>query len=176
MKYSQLIAATFLGAMLCACSKDKSAPALKTAVLDDTTWRMTGYTMDFGPLNGPITGTNNFFLSFNNNPSAPCLGLNTLTFTSAGKVIWKQDARGCSVRSNFVSSDWGTWQVNSAHTELTVSSSWGGAGRSVVPVMEAVQGAYEYTLTNTTLTLSARYVYGQNRDSLRVDKAVFALQ
>lgn len=162
--------------MLFACSKDQPAPTLKTDSLSDTTWRMTGYTIDFGPLNGPLTGTNNFFLSFSNDPTTPCLGLNTFTFTSAGKVIWKQEARGCSVRSYFVSSDWGTWSANNAQTELTVNSPWGGVGRSVIPVMEAVPGAYEYTLSNTTLTLSARYIYGQKQDSLRVDRAVFTRQ
>ena len=176
MKYLPIIGLALLEAGLCACSKDTSTPALKTTSLNDTTWRMTGYTIDFGPLNGPVTGTNNFFQTFSYDPAKPCLGLNTFTFTSAGKVIWKQDARACSVRSNFVNSDWGTWSLNNAQTELTVSSPWGGAGRSVIPVMEAVPGAYEYMLNNTTLMLSARYIYGQKQDSLQVHRAIFTRQ
>ncbi|MBJ6107470.1 hypothetical protein JAO73_00495 [Hymenobacter sp. BT523] len=176
MKRTFIIGMALVGAVLAACSKKEPAPALKTASLDDTTWRMTDYTIDFGPLNGTVTGTNNFFRTFSNSPTTPCLGLNTFTFTSAGKVVWQQEPRACSVRSNFVNSDWGTWSINGAQTELTVNSPWGGAGRSVMPVMEAVPGAYECLLTNTTLTLKARYIYGRNQDSLRVDKAVFTRQ
>jgi hypothetical protein len=177
MKLAPFIGLAFLGVALFACSKDKSEPALKTASLDDTTWRMTGYTMEFGPLNGTVTSTNNFFVSYSNDPSKPpCLGLNTFKFTSAGKVIWTQEARGCSVRSNFVSSDWGTWSVNAAQTQLNVNSPWEGAGKSAMPVVYPVQGAYDCTLNTTTLTLSAKHIYGRNQDSLWVDKAVFTRQ
>ncbi|WP_345057201.1 hypothetical protein [Hymenobacter glaciei] len=176
MKHTPLIAVAFLGAMLFACSKDKSAPVLKTASLNDTTWRMTGYTIAFGPVNGPATGTNNFFQSYSNDPTIPCLGLNAFTFTAAGKVLWTQEPRGCSMVSNFVSSDWGTWSVNNAQTQLTVNSPQAGAGRSAMPVVYAVPGAYNYTISSTTLTLSASYIYGQKQDSLKVDRAIFTRQ
>jgi hypothetical protein len=176
MKHAPLIGMAFLGVALFACSKDESARGLKTTSLDDTTWRMTGYTMDFGPLNRAATSTNNFFVSYSNDPTKPpCLGLNTFRFTAAGKVLWTQEARGCSVTGNFAGSDWGTWSANNAGTQLTINRPQG-AGQSAMPVVFAVQGAYDYTLSATALTLTSRHIYGRNQDSLRVDRAVFTRQ
>ncbi|SNC77320.1 hypothetical protein SAMN06265337_3903 [Hymenobacter gelipurpurascens] len=174
----KLLLVTTLG--LSACSKDHTPPKDSKIALQGTSWRMTAYSVETKPLTGTGSRIYDFFRSYSQYAPVPCLGLNTLTFASSGELLWTQEAGGCTVGisqnpQGGAISTWGKWRLNDAKTQLTVDTEFAAPGSSMLPVMYAASGAYEVIqVDKSALILSSKHIIGRQKDSLLIERTVFA--